>query len=145
MMCLVRPLSHRRRLNRSLARLAPLLCSLTLSAGCGRSGPATVPVSGSVTFSGQPVAEGEIQFRSADGAAASWAGPITGGRYEIRSTVGPKRVEIIATRPKAGAKPKPSGEDVVNEMYIPDRYNLESELTAEVTEAGPNTFDFRLE
>ena len=123
---------------------APLLCCLAALSGCGPGGPKTVPVSGSVTFAGQPVADGEIAFRSADGATASWAGRIVAGRYEIRSTVGPKRVEIIAVRPKPGAKPKASGEGVINEMYIPDRYNLESELRAEVTTAGPNEFDFTL-
>ena len=123
---------------------APLLCCLAALSGCGPGGPKTVPVSGSVTFAGQPVADGEIAFRSADGATASWAGRIVAGRYAIRSTVGPKRVEIIAVRPKPGAKPKASGEGVINEMYIPDRYNLESELRAEVTTAGPNEFDFTL-
>jgi len=113
--------------------------------GCGPGGPKTVPVSGSVTFAGRPVDSGEIAFRSADGVTASWAGPIVAGRYAIRSTVGPKRVEIIAVRPKPGAKPKASGEGVINEMYIPPRYNLESELTAEVTPSGPNEFDFKLE
>jgi len=126
-------------------RAAPLLCCLAALAGCGPGGPRTVPVSGSVTFAGQPVADGEIAFRSADGVTASWAGPIVAGRYALNSTVGPKRVEIIAVRPKRGAKPKASGEGVINEMYIPDRYNLESELAAEVTESGPNEFDFRLE
>ena len=124
---------------------APLLCCLAALSGCGPGGPQTVPVSGSVTFTGQPVADGEIAFRSADGATASWAGRIVAGRYAIRSTVGPKRVEIIAVRPKPGAKPKASGEGVINEMYIPDRYNLESELTADITAAGPNEFDFKLE
>jgi hypothetical protein len=123
---------------------APLLCCLAAVSGCGPGGPKTVPVSGSVTFAGQPVADGEIAFRSADGATASWAGRIVAGRYAIRSTVGPKRVEIIAVRPKPGAKPKASGEGVINEMYIPDRYNLESELRAEVTTTGPNEFDFTL-
>jgi hypothetical protein len=123
---------------------APLLCCLAALSGCGPGGPKTVPVSGSVTFAGQPVADGEIAFRSADGATASWAGRIVAGRYAIRSTVGPKRVEIIAVRPKPGAKPKASGEGVINEMYIPDRYNLESELRAEVTTTGPNEFDFTL-
>jgi hypothetical protein len=123
---------------------APLLCCLAALSGCGPGGPKTVPVSGTVTFAGQPVADGEIAFRSADGATASWAGRIVAGRYAIRSTVGPKRVEIIAVRPKPGAKPKASGEGVINEMYIPDRYNLESELRAEVTTTGPNEFDFTL-
>ena len=104
-----------------------------------------MPVSGSVTFAGQPVADGEIAFRSADGATASWAGPIVAGRYALESTIGPKRVEVIAVRPKPGAKPKASGEGVINEMYIPDRYNLESELKADVTASGPNEFDFKLE
>jgi len=126
-------------------RAAPLLCCLAALAGCGPGGPKTVPVAGSVSFAGQPVAEGEIAFRSADGATASWAGPIAAGRYAIRSTVGPKRVEIIAVRPRSGAKAKASGEGVPNEMYVPARYNLESELKAEVTAAGPNEFDFNLE
>ncbi len=128
-----------------MACAAPLLCCLAAVSGCGPGGPKTVPVSGSVTFAGEPVADGEIAFRSADGTTASWAGRIVAGRYAIRSTVGPKRVEIIAVRPKPGAKPKASGEGVINEMYIPDRYNLESELRAEVTTAGPNEFDFTLE
>jgi hypothetical protein len=130
--------------SRSTAFAAPLLCCLAALSGCGPGGPKTVPVSGTVTFAGQPVADGEIAFRSADGATASWAGRIVAGRYAIRSTVGPKRVEIIAVRPKPGAKPKASGEGVINEMYIPDRYNLESELRAEVTAAGPNEFNFTL-
>ena len=124
---------------------APLLCCLAAVLGCGPGGPKTVPVSGSVTFAGQPVTDGEIAFRSADGATASWAGPIVAGRYAIKSTIGPKRVEIIAVRPKPGAKPKASGEGVINEMYIPNRYNLESELKADVTASGPNEFDFKLE
>lgn len=122
-----------------------LLGCLVAMAGCGPGGPRTVPVSGSVTFAGQPVASGEIAFRSADGATASWAGPIVAGRYAIKSTIGPKRVEIIAVRPKPGAKPKPSGEGVPNEMFVPARYNLESELKADVTASGPNEFDFKLE
>jgi hypothetical protein len=126
-----------------LRSAAPLLCIAAL-AGCGPGGPKTVPISGSVSFAGQPVAEGEIAFRSADGATASWAGPIVAGRFAIRSTVGPKRVEIIAVRPRSGAKAKASGEGVPNEMYIPARYNLESELEADVTAAGPNEFDFQL-
>lgn len=127
------------------AALALLLCCLTAIAGCGPGGPPTVPVSGSVTFKGEPVATGEIAFRSVDGAAATWAGPIAAGTYAIRSTIGPKRVEIIAVRPKPGAKPRASGEGVINEMYVPARYNLDSTLAAEVTAADPNEFNFTLD
>jgi hypothetical protein len=121
-------------------------CLIMVLAGCGSGGPRTVSVTGSVTSAGGvPVAEGEIVFRAAEGAMASWAGPIAAGRYAVRATVGPKRVEIIAVRPTSGAQPQASGEGVPNEMYIPARYNLQSELTAEITAAGPNVFDFQLE
>ena len=114
--------------------------------GCGRGGPVLVPVTGRVTFDGRPVETGEIIFRAVDGAVASGAGPIASGRYEARVPVGTKRVEVIATRQGAARPEKPggSGEPPPVQMYVPDRYNAQSELTAEVTAAGPNEFDFEL-
>ena len=42
-------------------------------------------------------------------------------------------------------KPAESGElPPTEELYVPDRYNSRSTLTAAVTTAGPNTFDFEL-
>lgn len=115
-------------------------------AGCGGRGLALVPVTGCVSFNGMPVESGEIVFRAADGAVASGAGPIAAGRYEVRAPAGAKRVEIIATRRAAAAtKPGGSGESAPAEMYVPNRYNAKSTLTAEITAAGPNTFDFELE
>jgi len=115
-------------------------------AGCGRSGPVLVPVTGRVTFDGRPVETGEIIFRAVDGSVASGAGPIAAGRYEARVPVGSKRVEVSATRQGAVRPEKPggSGEPPPAEMYVPDRYNAKSEITADVTAAGPNEFDFEL-
>jgi len=136
--------TRRRSCGSGAARAAVLL--LVVATGCGRSGPTLVPVSGSVTFDGQPVETGEIVFRAVDGAVTSGAGPIVAGRYAARAPVGSKRVEIIATRPARGAAAKPSisGEPTAAEMFVPDRYNAESTLTAEVTAGGPNEFDFTL-
>jgi len=136
--------SHRRRIQRW--HVAGALLVVVWPAGCGTRGPALVPVSGSVTFDGAPVETGEIVFRAADGAVASHAGQIMAGRYAIRSTAGPKRVEIIATRPPATVVQNPggSGESTPAEMYVPDRYNARSTLTADVTASGPNRFDFEL-
>ena len=120
-------------------------CLVALLFGCGSSGPATYEVTGQVTFDGQPVAEGEILLRAADGSEGSRAGKIVDGRYTIQSTVGKKRVEINASREVKPSKIAESGEEVAGELYIPKKYNLESELTAEVTAAGPNQFDFKLE
>jgi hypothetical protein len=119
-----------------------LVC-LALS-GCDSDGIATYPVSGSVTFDGQPVAAGEIIFRAADGTQASYAAKIHDGRYELDSTAGAKRVEITAHR-SVETPPSPSGEGTINhQMYIPARYNEQSELTAEVSAQGANDFEFAL-
>jgi hypothetical protein len=119
-------------------------CALSLACGCGPAGIVTHPVSGSVTFDGQPVAEGEIIFRVPDSAQGSYAAKIHDGRYELESTAGAKRVEITAYRTVETAA-APSGEGAQNrQMYLPAKYNEQSQLRAEVTAAGPNTFDFAL-
>lgn len=122
------------------------ICLGALLAGCGPSGPETYEVSGEVTFDGQPVAEGQIVFRSAEGSSASWAGAIKDGRYALAATAGKKRVEITATRQVQTAQDSPSGQGAFTfESYIPAKYNSQSELTVEVTPEGPNEFDFSLE
>ena len=127
---------------RSVA-LAYLL--LVLIVGCGPRGPKTYEVSGKVTLDGEPVADGEIQFRDPSRQSQSWAGKIVDGQYTMQSTEGNKRVEIIATREIQLGADAPSGEGTANfEMYIPKEYNSNSTLTAEVTSSGNNTFDFEL-
>jgi predicted small lipoprotein YifL len=121
----------------AITALAPLT-------GCGADGPVTYPVSGKVTLAGEPIAEGEIVFRDAAGAEGSRGAKINAGTYAFESTAGAKRVEITAHR-KINVPPSPSGEGGTNyEMYIPEKFNVKTELTAEVTAAGPNTFDFPL-
>ena len=123
-----------------------VLCLTALWVGCGRSGPQTYEVSGHVTLGGQPVAAGQILFRAADGSEAGWAGQIVDGRYTLRSTPGKKRVEITATREVRMAAKSASGEPALNfESYIPQKYNSQSELTADVTADGRNQFDFPLQ
>lgn len=130
----------------SLRSLLPCLALLLLAAaaaGCGRD-DGMRPVTGSVTFDGQPVESGEIIFRAVDGVEAAAAGKIAGGRYSVRATPGLKRVEITAIR-QVDAPPGPAGEPAIGfESYIPEQYNRHSELTAEVTPRGRNTFDFDL-
>ena len=113
--------------------------------GCGPSGPVTYTATGQVTFEGQPVQEGEIIFRAADGASGSWEGKIVGGSYSLQTTEGSKRVEITARRKVEGAPAAESGEPALSfESYIPEKYNEKSELTANVTPSGPNEFNFEL-
>jgi hypothetical protein len=115
--------------------------------GCGgKSGAETVTVTGEVTMDGTPIPTGDIIFRADNGKGRGYAGKITDGKYELKSATGKLRVEIRASRSKAGAKPKAlaSGEEgMALEQYIPAKYNDKSTLTADVT-ASEKKFDFPL-
>ena len=120
--------------------------------GCGRTSDRQA-LEGAVTLDGAPLAEGSITFRPMPGASGPTAGGrITEGKFSVSprqgTFVGAFRVEIIATR-KTGRKIIDTmwGEEhevEQTEQFLPARYNRQSELTAEVTEAGPNRFEFDL-
>lgn len=84
------------------------LVTLSLSLGCGRKGPRPVPVSGTVTVDGKPLAGGGITVAPEKGRAAGGRiGP--DGRFELSSwqpadgvAPGTHRVEVIATKPLSG-------------------------------------------
>jgi len=118
-----------------------LLLALLLS-GCGSSGPETCTVTGTVTWNGSPVPEGNILFTSADGKGVPDSGRIEDGKYKLEVKPGKKKVAIHAERevgevdPIMGARPRRS--------YIPPKYNVQTELTAEVTPGAKNAFPFEL-
>lgn len=115
---------------------------LLLAAGCGQKGPATYPVSGTVTFDGQPIPEGRISFIPEGGKAAPDSVPIQNGQFQLRVKAGRHRVEITADRPTG--KIDPVMGMAPRECYIPACYNSQSILTAEVKPDGPNQFPFEL-
>ena len=139
--------------------MGALLCAVGVALainGCGGdSGPERAEVSGSVTFAGQPIETGSIAFIP-DGATSgpSVGGSIRDGMYHIPRSEGPvigtHRILIQATRPTGQQVEAGEGADdpaaMVDEveMYIPERYNRNSELTADV-QPGSNQFDFALE
>ena len=113
--------------------------------GCGDSGPATYPVTGTVTLDGEPIPEGQIAFRDPEGQIVSAGGKITDGEYDFQSQPGTMEVKITARRalPEEFWSPAPGVKIPATEQYIPAQYNEESELTKDVTE-GENTFKFEL-
>ncbi|NOX55775.1 MAG: DUF4198 domain-containing protein [Planctomycetes bacterium] len=130
---------------------AGLTCVLPGCAG----GPATVEVSGTVTFDGKPIPDGQITFHPAQGTGRSYSGKIENGKFSFQCEPGAKKVEITATREVKADASKLSPEEQVQleeegaegtvpEQYIPARYNTQTELTAEVKESGDNTFEFNL-
>jgi hypothetical protein len=116
--------------------------SLVMLAGCGPSGPKTFEVSGTVTWEGNPVPEGDIVFLPVDGKVSPDAGKIHDGRFQFRAKAGKKRVEIHASRDNGVVDPvmKTTG----REPYIPQEYNAKSILEVEVEDKGLNHFTFHL-
>ena len=104
--------------------------------GCN-NGPKMVKVTGDVSYEGKPVESGEIIFLSTDPAFGPDAGPIANGRFEFMAKTGSKRVEIRGTKQVAMTAMGP-----LMKEFIPLEFNADSKLTAEVTPAGPNQFDF---
>ena len=137
---------------------------ILLLAGCGGpSRPATVPVSGRVTYQGKPVPLGQIVFYPAKGRPAMGAIGADGS-YRLTTfetagdgaTPGRYRVTIQATRTiGGGARPKSLEEELhgvgsgsgqtVTEWLVPEKYSRQEStpLTAEV-KPGSNTINFDL-
>ena len=140
-----------------------------MAAACGLAGCGGAidtlprePISGTVTFEGEPLKSGSIQFlpdKTKEGITSG--GVITDGRFDVAQAEGPVpgqyKVIIFAaggsgTAANAGEPPGPGPTVEKKERLdrsrrgglIPTRYNLQSELKAEVKAGGPNTFAFDL-
>ena len=115
-----------------------------------------------VTFDGQPLAQGRIQFEPASPEAKIAAGgEINEGKFSIPRDQGPTpgdyRVMITSAGARTqgadtspGAEPpsevvKRSCQDRASPELIPKQYNSKTKLTAKVEAGRPNTFEFALE
>ncbi len=115
---------------------------LALVVGCSNEvGPKKYDVSGTVKVDGKEVAEGEIIFQSDDQSVGAEGGTIKNGKYATKAREGKNKVQIRATRVVPGKK-GPMGEDWV-EQFIPEQFNEQSTLSAEVG-PGKTKHDFEL-
>ena len=116
--------------------------------GCGPKGPVSVPVRGTVTFDGKPLAEGKISFITPGRVPEMM--DVKDGKFEGKVKTGKKRVEVAAYRPVRIPPEYPeylraqmkSGNG--KENLLPNKYHSESTLEADVTEKGENDFKFDL-
>ncbi len=115
-------------------------CALLVSGGCRKK--ETFAVRGKVTFDGEAVSNGEIQFLPADQPGAPAAGRIENGEYHLQARPGAKRVSIRAARKIEQTLPGTLGPPFQD--YIPAQFNSESTLTAEVQPNDDNHADFEL-
>lgn len=95
------------------------------------------------TLDAQPLAEGIIYFKTIlEGSVDEM--PIKDGKFQGQVEIGERRVEVC--RYGLGPPIKFGNAELPNKIEtLPARYNQESELTATVTEDGPNVFAFTLE
>jgi len=117
-----------------------LAIALIALLGCSREAP-TYRVTGSVTWNGEPIPNGVINFIAADDAVAPDTAKIVAGRYDARVKAGRKKIEIYADREKKLNTVMNQGE---REAYIPPKFNALSTITREVQPKGENQFDFSL-
>ena len=120
---------------------AACLLAMVAISGCA---PATddVEITGTVTWNGAPLPQASIILAPVDPHIAPTGGKVVDGQFKLRGKPGKFRIEIEAIRETGKRDPVDNG--LLGEMYIPPRYNRESELTAEVTRDGSNKFDFAL-
>jgi len=119
--------------------------------GCGDSS-GRLAISGSVTFDGEPVTNGNIGFVASDTANGKTVGAdIVDGQYTIARDQGPMtgtyKVMIYAERPTGRKIQADEGsQESVDQLiqYIPMMYNDRSTLKVDLTEDREN-LDFNLE
>lgn len=131
---------------------AALLFSSAALMGCKDS--RRLPVEGKVTFDGQPVEWGYVQFSPSAGTTGPTSGAdIKDGAYEVASVrglfQGTYRVAIQAWKRSGGVSIDPvTGEKTEGggnlKQILPPKYNDESELTVEIG-GGERTFNFNLD
>ena len=125
-------------------------CGLLLLAGCTGETITTVEVSGQVTLDGQALPSGAILFQPLS-QGPSAGGSIKDGSFLIPRddgpSPGPYQVEIVSYQPTGKKFPDPDRPGKMIDQLkpvIPERYNSNSELKADVSASEENQFEFAL-
>ena len=113
--------------------------AIVIATGCG--GPPTYKVTGTVTWQGKEVEDGQITFLPEDGSLHPATAKIVNGRYEAKVPPGRSRVEISAQRDLGF---NAAMHQNVKESYIPAEYHALSKLTIDVQKTDSNSADFHL-
>lgn len=128
-----------------------IIAAATVAIGCGGA-PEQTNVTGKITFDGEPVANGQIEFEP-QGAGRMAFAAIADGAYATAKDRGVRPgkylVRITATRPtgksaELGAFAADAASAVVNEQFIPTKYNSSSEISVEIAPGEAMVQDFEL-
>jgi hypothetical protein len=109
------------------------------------------PVSGRVTFDGEPIARGAILFKASGGTSTAMdaGGLIRDGEYRLAKAEGPVPGSYRVLITEEGERPQDVGGQFSlrpkgKPSRIPAAYNTNTTLVAEVKKGQPNTFNFDL-
>lgn len=138
------------------ARRVALTAAALISCGCGGGGDGLDrrPVSGTVIIDGKPIDSALVTFlpvsleesptpaatRVVDGAFS--IGPefgLVAGRYKVSISA---VKEVRGKRSRKPAAPSDEFDTTPTRESLPARYNAQTQLLADVTDAGPNDFSF---
>jgi hypothetical protein len=124
------------------------MACLAVAVGCSGK-PGRQPVSGRVTYRGEPLRLGTVSFTPEDRAACQPGGAsLTDGAFRIETASGlfPGRytVSFSAPDPKTSQAPPGSDEIVNARELLPKRHNDESRWSVEIR-PGTNDFVFDLD
>lgn len=123
-----------------------LLVGLLVLGGCTSRARKTVAVMGTVNLDGKPLRDGLITLDGQDGIPPA-VEMIKNGSFTAQITPGQKRVEIVSW--KKNPNPPKVIDPIIapvdpNINVLPERYNTNTELTADISESGPNQLKFDL-
>jgi hypothetical protein len=118
-----------------------VVLTAVLVVGCQRAND-FVEVSGTVNWNGKPLPAGMIVLQPTEPRQAPVGGKIEDGRFLMQAKPGKMRVQVEAVR-TTRERDAETGM-LLGEMYIPSRYNRETELEANITSEGKNFFEFTL-
>lgn len=135
---------------------ASLLCAVLAGCGGASDGQDRQPFSGTVTVNGQPLKGGYLVFEPKEGQTTQSGGMIADGKFDVPERHGAipgiYSVAIFSEgmAPTTDAEPgTPEYEAAMSKAIaaqpvIPEKYNVKTELTAEVVRGEANVFEFNL-
>jgi len=128
---------------RALIIALSIIVSTVTLIGCSTSEQhPKYPVTGTVSYAGEPIESGTIVFDPVDGAGPSAMGGIENGQIKAEVSAGEKIVRISAVRT---LDKKDQYGEAITESYIPDKYNGASKIHETVTADGDNNLVIELE
>lgn len=147
----------------NLFAVVPFVMLLGLGCSQSGSGPATYPVTGTVTYNGQPVEGATVAFQAADGSHGAVGVAGADGKFEVATSAAgggliPGEYKVTISKYKTDSAPAQdidgmhaSPEDVgqmavESQNSLPARYAdaAESGFAATVKEDGENDFTFNM-